>query len=65
MRNYILEIKSSQNDQYFFVIKSINGNAVATSETYTTKQSCKEVMESIKNHGLMCEIHDVDGDVLL
>lgn len=41
-------IDKSRNGQYYFVIKSSNGEIVATSETYVYKSSAKSTIESMK-----------------
>lgn len=41
-------IYRAQNAQYYFVIKSSNGEIVATSETYYAKSSAKSTIDSIK-----------------
>ncbi|MBP1950287.1 YegP family protein [Virgibacillus litoralis] len=43
-------IKKSANGQYYFVIKSNNSQVVATSETYTSKQSAENTIDSIKTN---------------
>jgi len=42
-------IYKSSNGQFYFVIKSNNGQVVATSETYTSKASAKSTIDSIKS----------------
>jgi uncharacterized protein len=42
-------IYKSSNNQYYFVIKSNNNQVVATSETYTSKESAKITINSIKS----------------
>ena len=42
-------IHNSRDGQYYFVIKSSNGEIVATSETYVYKSSAKKTIESLKN----------------
>lgn len=39
MKKY--KILKSKDDQWYFVMIASNGQILATSETYTTKQSCK------------------------
>lgn len=43
-------IYRSSDAQYYFVVKSRNSEIVATSEMYTTKQSAKNTIESMKNN---------------
>ncbi len=42
-------IKKTTHDQYYFVIKSINNEIVATSESYRSKYAVEMTIESIKN----------------
>ncbi|HEM7654705.1 TPA: YegP family protein, partial [Enterococcus faecium] len=42
-------IREATNGQYYFVIKSDNNEVVATSETYLTKYSAEQTINSIKN----------------
>jgi len=41
------QIKKTSNDQYRFNIVATNGQILATSETYTRKQSAKDAIESV------------------
>jgi uncharacterized protein YegP (UPF0339 family) len=41
-------IKKGSSGQFHFNLVSTNGQVVATSETYTTKESCKEGIESVR-----------------
>ena len=41
-------IYRSENNQYFFAIKSANHETVATSETYVYKESAQRTIEAIK-----------------
>lgn len=36
------EIKKAVNNQFYFVFKAGNGETIATSETYKSKQSCNK-----------------------
>ena len=48
MNNPKFELKRSINNQFYFSFKSRNGEIILTGETYTTKQSCKDGIESVK-----------------
>lgn len=49
MENPKFQIKESSNNQYYFVLRSGNGEIILkASETYTTKQSCTGAIESVK-----------------
>lgn len=43
-------IKKSTNDQFYFNLWSKDENIVLKSEMYTSKQNCKNGIESIKNN---------------
>ena len=53
------EIKKSSNGQYYWRFKSGNGEVVATSETYITKQSCQKGIDSIKRDGSTAGVQDL------
>ena len=42
------EIKLAKNGEYMFNLYAPNGRVIATSETYTTLQNCKNGIESIR-----------------
>ena len=42
------QIRNSTNRQYYWVLKSANNETIITSETYTTKESCKNGIASSK-----------------
>ena len=44
------EIKVAANGEYMFNLYATNGRVIATSETYTTLQSCKKGIESVKSN---------------
>ena len=46
------EIKLAANGEYMFNLFATNGKIVATSETYTTLQSCMGGIESIRNNAV-------------
>jgi hypothetical protein len=41
-------IKESSNNQFYWLLKADNNEIIATSETYTTKQACKDSIEAVK-----------------
>lgn len=41
-------IKRGSSGQYHFNLVSANGQVVATSETYVSKESCKEGIEAVR-----------------
>ncbi|MBL0743043.1 YegP family protein [Chryseolinea lacunae] len=51
MENPKFRIKPSINNQFYFVLRARNGEIVlAASENYTTKQSCKVGIASVKEN---------------
>jgi len=53
------QIKKTSNGQYRFNIIASNGQVIATSETYTRKQSAKDTIESIKNGAGAATVEDL------
>lgn len=51
-------IKKGSSGQFHFNLVSTNGETVATSETYTTKESCKEGIAAVKRLAPDAEIVD-------
>lgn len=52
------EIKSSADDQFYFVLIAPNNEVIATSETYTTKDNCKKGIEAVKKYASSAPIED-------
>jgi uncharacterized protein YegP (UPF0339 family) len=44
------EIHKSKDRQFYFILKARNGQVIATSETYKTKESCKKGIKSIRRN---------------
>ena len=44
---YWVEVFHNEQDQWYWRIRSANGQILATSEAYTTKQSAVEVSEKL------------------
>ena len=42
------EIHVSKNNQFYFILVARNGEVVATSETYSTKQMCKKGISAVR-----------------
>jgi uncharacterized protein len=53
------EILYSKDKQYYFVLKARNGQIIATSETYTTKQACKKGIKSVRRNAIIASIVDL------
>ena len=47
IRTMKFEILKAKNKQFYFVLKARNGEIVATSETYKSKQSCIDTIKLI------------------
>ena len=53
------EIKKSSNSKFYFNLKSKgNGEIIATSEMYNSKQSCKDGIAAVKRDARDAEIDD-------
>ena len=52
------DINDSDDGQYYFNLKANNGEVVATSEMYTTKQSCSDGINSVKQITIDTEVID-------
>jgi hypothetical protein len=46
MNNPKFTIHNSADAQFYFTLQAENGQVLVTSETYTTKQSCKDGIQS-------------------
>jgi len=55
------QIKKTSNGQYRFNLVASNGQVLATSETYTRKQSAKDTIESIRKSAAVATVEDL-GD---
>ncbi|WP_293797248.1 YegP family protein [uncultured Pantoea sp.] len=44
--------------QYYFVLKASNGEVIATSEMYNSKQAAENGIRSVQSNGSSTEIHD-------
>ncbi|RKD69551.1 hypothetical protein ATL39_2971 [Sinobaca qinghaiensis] len=53
------EIKESKDVQFYFVLKAPNGEVVAVSERYTTKQSCQHGIDAVKQYAGEARVDDL------
>ncbi len=53
------KIHKSNNGQYYFNLHAPYGQIIATSETYTTKQNCKNGIESVKVNAPKADTEDL------
>jgi len=51
-------IKLSQDNQYYFVLLAPNGEVIATSEMYRTKDGCKHGIEAVKKYAPTAQIEE-------
>jgi len=49
-------IRRSDNGQYYFVLRAVNGKVIATSEQYESKQAAKKGIASIKSVSVFARI---------
>jgi len=59
MANPKFKIRKSNDDQYYFNLHARNGEIVATSERYKSKQGCKNGIESVKTNAPIANIEDL------
>ena len=52
------ELKKSKNDQYYFNLTAANGQVIATSEMYTTKDAAENGIASVQKNAPQAEIED-------
>lgn len=52
-------IKKNVSEQYYFVLKAPNGETIATSEFYTTKQACKLGIEAVRKYAPIAQEEDL------
>lgn len=53
------QIFRSKDNQYYFLLKARNGEVIATSETYKTKQACKKGIRSVKLNAIIARVEDL------
>ena len=56
---YWVEIFNNEQKQWYWRIRSANGQILATSEAYTTKQSAHEVAEKLHKSLLFSELIEI------
>ena len=52
------EIRRSADRQWYFILKARNGEIIATSETYKSKESCKKGIRSVRRSAIFGRIID-------
>ena len=53
------EILKSKNRQWYFILKAENGEVILTSETYKSKEACKDTIKLIKRSSLFAKTIDL------
>ena len=54
------EIRRAVNEQFFFVLKAANGETIATSELYKTKQAALKGISAVKKAVLASTVDNSD-----
>lgn len=49
---------SKFTQQYYFVLKATNGEVIATSEMYNSKQAAENGIRSVQSNGVTTDIRD-------
>ncbi|MGC1034153.1 YegP family protein [Pantoea agglomerans] len=49
---------STSTQQYYFVLKATNGEVIATSEMYNSKQGAENGIRSVQSNGSTTDIRD-------
>lgn len=53
------EILKAKGKQFYFVFKATNGEVLLTSETYKSKQACKDGIKLIKRNSIFAKTIDL------
>lgn len=59
MKKPKFEIKNAKNGETYFVLKAANGEVIATSETYKSKQGLKNGILAVKKCAPVAETIDL------
>jgi len=54
------EVYTDEGGKHRFRLKAANGEIIATSQGYTTKESCKNGIESVRTYAGQAEIVEVE-----
>ena len=57
-RNATFDLKKSSNDQYYFVLVAPNGEPIARSEMYRSKQAAQNGIEAVRKYAPDAELDD-------
>lgn len=60
MGYYLLKksTKTLQDQKYYFVLKASNGETIATSEMYSSKQAAQNGIKSVQQNGSSVDVRD-------
>lgn len=50
--------EATKDGQWYFHLKAPNGEIIASSEGYTTKDNCRNGIESVKKYAPNADIHE-------
>ena len=56
----VFEIFSGKDRQHYWRLKAPNGEIIATSEGYSSKQMCEHGIESVRQNALLAETKVID-----
>ena len=59
LKRFRFEVLKSKNRQFYFILKASNGEPILTSETYKSKQACKEGIKLIRRNSLFAKTIDL------
>ncbi len=62
---FTIHYHNSEGDHPYFTIAAANGEVVATSQMYDSKQGRNHTAEVLKANFLLCEIKDENGKELI
>jgi uncharacterized protein YegP (UPF0339 family) len=54
----IFEVRNTVNGKFYWRFKAINGEVVAVSEVYETKQGCKDGIDCLMSNAVFATIND-------
>jgi uncharacterized protein len=54
----VFEVRNTSNGKFYWRFKALNGEIVAVSEVYETKEGCKTGIESIMSNAVFAAIKD-------
>ncbi|MCI5059505.1 MAG: YegP family protein [Alphaproteobacteria bacterium] len=58
MAHPAFQLKKAKNDQYYFVLTAKNGQVIAQSEMYNSKDAAQNGIESVKTNAPVAEMDD-------